>query len=80
MKECLLAFLLAGSTCASSAFARDIPLGLSDWQPVTFDGITPTLFRQLDTPDGEGIALTVESPSSFLVHAFNRFETYSRVS
>jgi hypothetical protein len=54
MKGCLLAFLLTGLTCAASAFARDVPLVLSTWQPVTFDGIKPTVFRHIDTPTGDG--------------------------
>jgi hypothetical protein len=79
MKKCLLTVLLAGPACAAFASAREIPLALSDWQAITFDGIKPTLFRQIETPGGEGIELTVTHSSSFLVHAFRKVETISRV-
>jgi hypothetical protein len=80
MKRRLLAALLTGSTCTASASARDVSLVLSDWQPITFDGIEPTRFGQIETPCGKGIALTVGKSSSFLVHAFRNVETISRVS
>jgi hypothetical protein len=80
MKRRLLAILLASSACTGSASARDVSLVLSDWQPITFDGIEPTLFRQIETPSGEGIAMTVASSSSFLVHAFKHVETISGIS
>jgi hypothetical protein len=80
MKRCLLALSLAGSACVASASMRDVPLVLSDWQPITFDGIEPTLFRQVETPSGEGIAMTVGNSSSFLIHAFKNVETISGIS
>ena len=80
MKRCLLLFLLTGSACAASASAREVPLVLSDWHPITFDGIEPTLFRQIETSNGEGIAMTVVNSSSFLVYAFQSVETISGIS
>ena len=80
MKRCLLLFLLTGSACASGASMREVPLVLSDWQPITFDGIEPTLFRQIETSNGEGIAMTVVNSSSFLVYAFQSVETISGIS
>ena len=83
MKRCLVLILVAGSTCAasaSSASVREVSLALSDWQPITFDGIEPTQFRQIETPNGEGIAMTVANSSSFLVYAFLSAETISGIS
>ena len=56
---------------------REVSLVVSDWKPITFDGIEPTLFEQIETPNGEGIALTVKNSSSFLVFAFQSAETIS---
>jgi hypothetical protein len=80
MKRYFLALLLTGSVCTASASEREIPLALSAWQAITFDGIKPTVFRQVETPSGEGITMTVRNSSSFLVHAFKNVETISRVT
>ena len=80
MKRFLLLFLLTGSACAAGTSMRDVSLLLSDWKPITFDGIEPTLFEQIKTPNREGIALTVKNSSSFLVYAFQSAETISGIS
>lgn len=80
MKTALLTVLLAASTGTVSVSARDISLLLADWQPVAFDSIEPTLFQQIDTPDGEGVRMTVRNSSSFLVQPFTKVEEISRVS
>ena len=89
MKRFLLLFLLTGSACAASTSStssassdstREVSLALSDWQPITFDGIEPTLPRQIETPNGEGIAFEVKNSSSFLVYAFKSVETISGIS
>lgn len=80
MKRFFLLFLLTGSACAASASMREVSLVLSDWKQITFDGIEPTLFQQIETPNGEGIAMMVKNSSSFLVYPFESVETISGIS
>ncbi|MGH8225863.1 MAG: DUF3047 domain-containing protein [Gammaproteobacteria bacterium] len=79
MGKWLLAALLAAAGSSANATAQDIPLILADWQPVTFGGIKPTRFKQIRTPDGAGIALTVMNSSSFRVYAFKHPVTVSGI-
>lgn len=79
MSKWLLAVLLVAAGASANAPAQDIPLVLADWQPITFEGVKPTAFKQIQTPGGPGIALTVMNSSSFRVYAFEKAVTVSRI-
>ena len=61
-----LAAAAAALAPAGSAGAASLPLTLSAWHHITFDGIPPTGYRQ----DGAGLRMEVARSASFLLQAF----------